>query len=159
MGNAYVTGLAQSANFPTANPIPPASTTGGVFVAKFTPAGNALVYSTRLGVTQSQDVGNGIALDGAGNAFVTGDARNGYPTTAGSFQTNPAGVTDAFASLIADPTIIGRVVDENNNPISSASVNLTGVPSATTTTDANGYFTFGLLTVSNNYTVSVTVPN
>ena len=158
VGNAYVTGYAQSANFPTANPVIPVSTNGGVFVAKFTPAGG-LVYSTRLGTTLSQDSGNGIALDGAGNAFITGDARNGFPTTAGAFQTNPAGITDAFVTEIADPTIIGRVVDEDGLPISTAVVNLTGVPSATTTTDANGYFTFGLLTVANNYTVSVSVSN
>ena len=156
VGNAYVTGLVQSANFPTANPVVPVSTTGSVFVAKFTPAGG-IVYSTRLGTTLSQDSGNGIAVDAAGNAFVTGDARNGFPTTAGAFQTNPAGITDAFVTQIADPTIIGRVVNENGAPISSASVNLNGVP--TTTTDANGYFTFGLLTVANNYTVSVSVPN
>jgi hypothetical protein len=156
VGNAYVTGYAQSADFPTANPIPPVSTTGGVFVAKFTPAGNALVYSTRLGTIQSQDLGNGIALDGAGNAFVTGVARGGYPTTAGSFQTNPAGVNDVFATLIADPTIIGRVVDEDGAGLANAVVNLTGVPSATTMTDASGFFTFGLWTAGNNYSVAVT---
>jgi hypothetical protein len=158
VGNAYVIGYAQAPNFPTANPITPVSATGSVFVSKFTPAGDALVYSTRLGATLSQDAGNGIALDSAGNAFVTGDARTGYPVVA-AFQGTSGGNTDAFASLIADPTIIGRVVDENGNPISTATVNLTGVPAATTTTDANGFFTFGLLTVSNNYTVSVTVAN
>jgi hypothetical protein len=159
VGNAYVTGFAQSADFPTANPVTPVSTTGGVFVAKFTPAGNTLVYSTRLGTIANQDSGNGIALDDAGNAFVTGDARGGYPISATAFQKTPAGITDAFATQIADPTIIGRVVDEDGLPISTAVVNLTGVPTATTTTDANGYFTFGLLTVANNYTVSVSVAN
>jgi hypothetical protein len=158
VGNAYVAGYAQSADFPTANPVTPVSTTGGVFVAKFTPAGNTLVYCTRLGTATSQDLANGIALDAAGNAFITGDARNGYPTVL-PFQANPAGITDAFVTEIADPTIIGRVVDENGNPISTATVNLTGVPTATATTDANGFFTFGLLTVGNNYTVSVSVAN
>jgi hypothetical protein len=158
VGNAYVTGFAQSVDFPTVNPILPVSVNGGVFVAKFTPGGTA-IYCTRLGIAPSQDSGNGIALDGAGNAFVTGDARGGYPTTVGAFQPNAAGITDAFATQIADPTIIGRVVDEDGLPISTAVVNLSGVPSGTTTTDVNGYFTFGLLTVANSYTVSVTVSN
>src|SRR5438132_7582342 len=63
------------------------------------------------------------------------------------------------ATVIADPTIIGRVIDENNNGIPGATVNCSGVPFGTTTTDANGYYTFGFLTVGNNYTVSVSVAN
>ena len=141
VGNAYVVGLTNSANFPTASPLSTADgTTGGAFLAKFTPAGTPLVYSTRFG--QVADQGFGVALDGAGNAFVT-----------------TARASSTFVTEIADPTIIGRVVDEDNNPIAGSTVNLSGVPSATTTTDANGFFTFGLLTVANNYTVSVSVPN
>ncbi len=141
VGNAYVTGLTNSANFPTASPLSTADgTTGGAFLAKFTPSGAPLVYSTRFG--QAADQGLGVGLDGAGNAFVT---------------TGRASAT--FVTEIADPTIIGRVVDEDNNAIAGGTVNLSGVPSATTTTDANGFFTFGLLTVANNYTVSVGVAN
>jgi hypothetical protein len=160
-GNAYVTGRAQSTDFPISSPIEiPGATTGGVFVTKFTPAGNALVYSTRLGRpnVSSDEAGQGIALDAAGNAFVTGFARVEFPTK-GAFQPNPGGITDAFVSQIADPTVIGRVLDENANPIAGAAVNLTGVPSATTTTDSNGCFTFGMLVVGNNYTVSVNAGN
>ena len=42
------------------------------FVAKLNPAGSALVYSTYLGGSGG-DGGNGIAVDSAGNAYVTGD--------------------------------------------------------------------------------------
>jgi hypothetical protein len=141
VGNAYVTGLTNSTNFPTTSPPPSLSATGGIFITKFTPSGMPLAYSTRL-VSGSGDKGLGVALDGAGNAFVTG--------VTGS---------DVFLDEIADPTIIGRVLDEDNNPIAGATVNLTGVPSATTTTDTGGYYTFGLLTSGNSYTVSVTVAN
>ena len=141
VGNAYVTGLTNSANFPTASPLATADgTTGGAFLAKFTPLGNPLVYSTRFG--QAADQGLGVAVDGAGNAFVVTDRASA-----------------TFVTEIADPTIIGRVVDEDNNPIAGGTVNLGGVPSGTTTTDAKGFFTFGLLTVANNYTVSVSVAN
>jgi hypothetical protein len=160
-GNAYVTGKAQSTDFPISFPIEVSgATTGGVFVTKFTPAGNSLVYSTRLGRPNlsSDEAGQGIAVDGAGNAFVTGFARVEFPIV-GAVQPTPGGNTDAFISQIADPTIIGRVVDENGNPIVGAAVILTGVPSATTTTDSNGAFTFGMLAVGNNYTVSVNAGN
>ena len=81
-------------------------------------------------------------------------------TTVGAFQTDAGvGGTVGWVTAIADPTIIGRVSDENGNPLPGATVNLTGVPTATTTTDANGGYTFGLLTVGNSYTVSVVAPN
>ena len=150
-GGASVTGVA-GPNFPSVNPLPTPNP-GVAFVSKFTPSGTGLVYSTILsGVT---DGSNGIALDFAGNAFVTG-ATNASIVTVFPFQpTNGGGGTDAWVSMIADPTIVGRVTDENGNPLAGATVNLTGVPTATTTTDANGGYTFGLLTVGNSYTVSV----
>lgn len=71
------------------------------FVAAFAATGNALVYSRQFGGPQV-DIGNGIAVDGAGNAYVTGVtgsiAINSFPTTALSAQPNAvAGAqTDAF---------------------------------------------------------------
>ena len=41
-------------------------------MTKLNAAGSALVYSTYLGGSGS-DAGNGIAVDAAGNAYVTGD--------------------------------------------------------------------------------------
>ena len=49
-------------------------------MTKLTPAGNALVYSTYLGGS-GDDVGGGIAVDGAGSAYVTGyTASTNFPT-------------------------------------------------------------------------------
>ncbi len=160
VGNAYVTGVVSSSDFPTQSPLPASvgGTNGGIFLAKFTPSGG-LVYSTRLGCLTNGN-GDGVALDGAGNAFLTGATGNctTFPTV-NPLPGQSSGFNSAFVSLIPDPTIIGRVVDENNSGIPGATVNLSGVPSGTTTTDANGYYTFGLLTVGSNYTVSVSVPN
>jgi Bacterial Ig-like domain (group 3)/Beta-propeller repeat len=81
-GNAYVTGLTRSINFPTMNPFQP--TYGGgdsdAFVTKLNPNGSALVYSTYLGGTK-QDDGGTIAVDSLGNAYVTGftDSKD-FPT-------------------------------------------------------------------------------
>ncbi|HEV2842940.1 MAG TPA: SBBP repeat-containing protein [Chthoniobacterales bacterium] len=72
-GNAYLTGLTSASDFPTVNPFQ-ASNGGGVedaFVTKLNCRGNDLIYSTYLGVI-SYDGGNGIAVDGAGHAYVTG---------------------------------------------------------------------------------------
>ena len=41
-------------------------------MTKLNPTGTALVYSTYLGGT-GDDTGSGIAVDTAGNAYVTGD--------------------------------------------------------------------------------------
>ena len=55
------------------------------FVTKLNAAGSALVYSTFLGGTDIDDA-RGIAVDGAGNAYVTGETLSrDFPTTAGAF--------------------------------------------------------------------------
>ena len=81
-GNAYVTGSTDSTNFPTANPLQATSwrRQQDAFVTKLNPAGSALVYSTYLGGS-GDDEGYGIAVDAAGNAYVTGytDSTN-FPT-------------------------------------------------------------------------------
>jgi len=71
-GDAYVTGVTTSIDFPTRHPLQKDS--GGppdAFVTKLNPAGNALVYSTYLG-GGSDDQGTGIAVDRAGDAYVVG---------------------------------------------------------------------------------------
>ena len=72
-GNAYVTGVTFSSNFPTSESL---SDTGSrydadAFVTKLSSSGNSLIYSTYLG-GGSDEVGFGIAVDGSGNAYVTG---------------------------------------------------------------------------------------
>jgi Beta-propeller repeat len=72
-GNAYVAGLTSSRDFPTRDAMQ--ATHGGstydAFVTKLNSAGSALVYSTYLGGRQNDGAGS-IAIDGSGNAFVTG---------------------------------------------------------------------------------------
>jgi hypothetical protein len=74
----------------------------GVFVDKLNAGGTALVYQTLLG---NNDAGgaSGIAVDAAGDAYVTGLPGSSFPTTANAFQpTRPAGAT-GFVSVL-DPT-------------------------------------------------------
>ena len=102
-GNAYVTGYTASTDFPT-TPGAFQTTYGGnqdAFVTKLNPTGTALVYSTYLGGT-SGDYGLGIAVDTAGNAYVTGGTEStDFPTTAGAYQTTYGGTYDAFVAKFA----------------------------------------------------------
>jgi hypothetical protein len=117
-GSAYVVGTTYSTSFPGAgslgNPnkgIPPFSNgpIADVFVAKFNPAGTALVYSTYLG-GNDLDYGNGIAVDAAGNAWVTGrtDSAN-FPTTANAVEGTATGaISHAFVAKL-NPSGTGLV--------------------------------------------------
>jgi hypothetical protein len=104
-GSAYVTGWTRSADFPTANPIQPAYGGGfnvGVydaFVAKLNADGSALVYSTYLGGGNA-DYGSGIAVDAAGNAYVTGETYSVNFPTANPVQATLRGLVDAFITKL-----------------------------------------------------------
>jgi len=101
-GNAYVTGAAYSADFPTtAGAFDTTFSGGDAFVTKLDASGAALVYSTFLGGSDF-DVSQGIALDGAGNAYVTGfTGSSDFPTTAGAFDTTyNGGYDDAFVTKL-----------------------------------------------------------
>ena len=112
-GNAYLTGYTFSSNFPTTTGAYQAVFNGvanlsDAFIAKVNAAGSALTYSTHLG-GKANDLANGIAIDAAGNAYVTGTtigATNDFPTTPGAFQTSykgsniPGPVSDAFVTKL-----------------------------------------------------------
>jgi hypothetical protein len=71
LGNVYVTGRTSSTNFPTLNPLQPENHGGDAFVTKLNSAGTGLVFSTYLGGDYG-DSGTGVAVDPAGNVYVTG---------------------------------------------------------------------------------------
>ncbi|MDQ6701513.1 MAG: SBBP repeat-containing protein [Acidobacteriota bacterium] len=106
-GNAYVTGGTFSRNFPVAGAFQAVS--GGnqdAFITKFAPNGKTLVYSTFLGGSAGTaglpEMGNGIAVDALGNAYIAGvTSSTNFPTTAGAFQTaNSGGNTDGFVAKL-----------------------------------------------------------
>ena len=97
-GSAYVTGYTQSISFPTTAGAFDTTSNGSsdVFVVKLNPAGSGLEYGTYLGGT-SDDLGNGIAVDAVGSAYVTGSTQStGFPTTPGAFDTTWNGSNDVF---------------------------------------------------------------
>src|SRR5206468_1945773 len=102
-GAAYVTGYTASSNFPVSSGAVQGTLRGGLdaFILKLSAAGSALLYSTYLGGTAG-DVGQGIAIDTAGAAYVTGyTASSNFPHTAGVVQgTYRGGVDDAFVTKV-----------------------------------------------------------
>ncbi|HEY6393674.1 MAG TPA: SBBP repeat-containing protein, partial [Bryobacteraceae bacterium] len=105
-GNAYVGGSTQSSNFP-ATPGAYATAFAGsqdAFIVKLNPSGSALVYATYLGGTSS-DTLTGLAIDAAGNCYVTGNTGStDFPTTPSAFstvKTSPYYYTSAFVAKLS----------------------------------------------------------
>jgi uncharacterized protein (TIGR03437 family) len=95
-GNAYITGSTGSLDFPLKNPVQAKfAGSGDAFLTKLSASGATLLYSTYLGGTGT-DVGNGIALDSSGNAYVVGTTfSTDFPTT-NPFQSAKGAQQDAF---------------------------------------------------------------
>ena len=112
-GNAYITGYTPSTDFPTLNPVQPTNRATynreTAFVTKLNASGTALVYSTYLGGSAS-DQGVGIALDAAGNAYVTGNTSSlDFPTTVNAFQTAPTSL-DSHAVFVTKLNATGSAL-------------------------------------------------
>lgn len=117
--NLYVTGYTAATNFPTTAGAY-ATTTGipggyyTTFVTKISAAG-ARIYSTYVGTSNTSDKAWGIAVDGSGNAYVTGESYypgsgtafpivNGFTATGGSgaivFKLNATGSSILYSTLL-----------------------------------------------------------
>jgi hypothetical protein len=71
-GAAYVAGVTDAADFPVANAMKPVkSAYQDIFIAKINPAGTALVYSTFIGGSESEEA-HAVAVDGTGAVYLTG---------------------------------------------------------------------------------------
>ncbi|MFN0084935.1 MAG: SBBP repeat-containing protein [Blastocatellia bacterium] len=99
-GSAYVVGDARSTDFNTKNPLQAANRGGlDAFVSKFTSAGTTLSYSTYLGGS-GEDLALSVALDTAGNAYITGYTSSNDFTTRSPIQPTNKGGLDAFVTKI-----------------------------------------------------------
>ena len=113
-GNAYIAGFTSSSDFPTVEPFQEtnraaANHGSNAFLAKLNAAGNALVYSTYLGGSGTQgalitgDSATAIAVDAAGDAYVTGITMSpDFPTLTPFQATNeePSGKPTAFVAKL-----------------------------------------------------------
>jgi uncharacterized repeat protein (TIGR01451 family) len=100
-GEVYVVGTAGSTGFPTTASA--FQKTSGVyddaFVAKLNSTGTGLLYATYLGGSGT-DSGKGIAIDGTGQAYITGETNSAnFPTRAAN-QSTLKGGSDAFTAKL-----------------------------------------------------------
>jgi hypothetical protein len=132
-GNAYVVGWTDSADFPLRNPFQ--STLRGspnVFVTKLNTTGSDLLYSTFLGGTGNFDFGTDIAVDAAGNAYITGDTASiNFPVTSGALRTthvrllSPVDERDGFVAKFntnaaGDASLVFSTFVDVNEPFSNS---------------------------------------
>ena len=103
-GAAYITGQTGSVEFPSLNAFQPfkAGPGGGrdAFVTKLSPAGDSIVYSTFLGGSNA-DIGTAIAVDQAGNAYVTGQAVSSDFPTVNPIQATKRSSGDVFITRVS----------------------------------------------------------
>ncbi|MEZ5356055.1 MAG: SBBP repeat-containing protein [Bryobacteraceae bacterium] len=122
-GNAYVTGITSSSNFPVSDSALQRTYRGGsgrvifvkegdAFVSKISPDGSKLVYSTFLG-SSGDEAGYAIAVNPAGEAFVAGSTNStfGFPTTTGAMQTAPGGSGGQGTVQLGDAFIVKLAAD------------------------------------------------
>jgi hypothetical protein len=103
-GNAYITGHTDSSAYPTKNAYQ--SNKAGsddAFVTKLNPAAlinaDTLVYSTYIGGS-ADDEGNGITMDAANNAYITGFTDSVAWPTVTPWQATKIGAKDAFLAQV-----------------------------------------------------------
>jgi len=130
LGNAYVIGYTLSPDFPKVEALQPLPGGGGDgFVAKINAAGSALLYSTYLGGAGAENSGIiaditpscAIAVDGLGNAYVTGKTESQDFPVARAINPALRGDNDAYLAKL-DPagseliysTYLGSTFTGNN---------------------------------------------
>ena len=144
-GDAYVTGVTTSTDFPVSTGAVQRAFGGGTsdaFVAELNAAGSALIYSTYLGGV-GNDAGRGIAIDGGGGAYVTGATSGAFPLTARVLQTAfNGGTDDAFVTKLLPGSTLAYSTYLGGN------ANDTGIA---ITVDSSGNATIGGDTASSNF--------
>jgi hypothetical protein len=145
LGAAYITGVTGSTDFDLVNPIESGRAEGDAFASKLTPAGTALEYSTALGGS-GEDLGNAIAVDANGAAYVAGSTDSTDYNVAGPLEGDSGGV-DAFVSKLSldggslvNSTYLGGGGDDTARAIA---IDASGAAYVTGSTDSSDFDTAG----------------
>jgi hypothetical protein len=152
LGNAYVTGRTFSSGWTTGGFDTSLSGTEDAFVAKLSSAGT-LLWSTYLG-GNSYDDGQGIAVDGSGNVYVTGETASSGWTT-GGYDTNYKGDWDPFVAKLSSAGVLlwSTYLGGSGNDVGyGIAVDGSGNAYVTGSTDSSGWTTGGFDTSFNGST-------
>jgi hypothetical protein len=141
-GNVYIAGWTSSIDFPTHLPLQAALLgTRNAFVAELNAAGSALVYSTYLGGSGS-DQANAIALDSAGAAYITGSTNSTNFPAVSAWKASLPGVANAFVAklsaagtAVAYSTYLGGSGTDSGNGIAVDSIGEAYIVGSTTSSD------------------------
>ena len=142
-GNIYVAGSTASGDFPIVNGSYQTNNAGGdtdMFVSKLSLDGRNLAYSTYIG-SRGSDVATAIAVDGTGQAFITGSSNSDvFPVTSDAQQKTRAGGSDVVlvklnqsGSALLYSTFLGGSNDETGRGVavdSTGTAYITGVTSS-----------------------------
>ena len=106
-GEAYIVGSTFTFAFPVTpgviQPVHGGSNLRDAFVIKLNATGSALSYATFLG-GNLDDTGTGIAVNSAGEAYVTGIAQDQFPVSPGAYQPGHAGGSYDFFAVHLNAT-------------------------------------------------------
>lgn len=106
-GNAYVTGVTLSSDFPEVQGL--GSSEGQIFVTKLDRQGEEIVYSVRAGSGDSVEGGSGLWVSPRGSATITGQAGSDFTLTTGAYQASEG--NGAFvARLLGDAEVFVPIV-------------------------------------------------
>ena len=133
-GNAYVTGVTLSSDFPEVQAL--GSSEGQVFVSKLDPRGEELVYSVRAGSGDSIEGGSGLWVSPRGSVYITGQAGSDFTLTPGAYQASEG--SGAFVARLHDDAEVF-------------------VPMVLSTTESDGAAVSSELTLSNRGTQTATL--
>jgi hypothetical protein len=141
-GNVIVSGYTYSTDFPTQDALQSALSGGSdLFVTKFMPGSNSLLFSTYLGGA-GIDRASGMVLDASGNIFVTGDTQStNFPVTANAYQATLAGTDnvllaklDSTGSVLVFSTLFGGAATDQATALtrdSAGNIYITGFTQST----------------------------
>lgn len=160
-GSAYVTGNTCSWDFPLSNSVLQShknlNNDWDAFITKFSPDGSTLEHSSYFGY-EGYDMGNSVAVDSSGNAYVAGiTGSNNIPLTTSAYQSTLKGGYEGFIAKIGNSSginITGRIVKPDGAGVGGVEIKVTGAITALTRSDAGGYYTFLNLKPNQNYTVT-----
>ncbi len=127
------------------------------FVTKLNNSGTAYIYSTYLGGNQSE-AANAVAVDTAGNAYITGFNLYGNFPVVNAYQATPGTYYNVIVLKITDNNtygLSGRITAQDGSDISNVTVTLTGgSQTITATTNSTGRYFLTNIPPGGNYTVT-----
>jgi hypothetical protein len=122
-GDAYVTGLAYSTNFPVTTGAIQTTNAAGAnkaensFIAEINPAGSALLYSTYLGGSgypfgisgyYHGDAADALALDTSGNIYIAGAAySSNFPVSSAAYQKSNLALSNSGSNVFVSKLTMG----------------------------------------------------